>query len=132
MTLNNLKLKCLPDSVSAQKKGRPSGRPCIALDCCAPDMHPCMMETSLQLALPAPHKRVITSLSASLLKINIRQHPNIVKQIIDIFNIHTILYFFYNIYSYLEFSSIFKNLKNIRYLSRKSACQGARVRGVTR
>ena len=71
-----------PRAKPGQKKGRPYGRPCIALDCCAPYMHPCTPETSLQLALPAPIKRIGTSLSASLLKINICQHQISVKQIL--------------------------------------------------
>lgn len=65
-----------------QKKGRPFGRPHIALDCCAPYVYPYTVETSLQLALPAPCKYVGTSLLASLLKINICHQPVSVKQIL--------------------------------------------------
>ena len=96
-----------------QKKGRPYGRPCIALDCCAPYMHPCTPETSLQLALPAPINRISTSLSASLLKINICQHQNSVKQIMIFFDISLEIVFITIIYSELRFYLFFKILKKI-------------------
>ncbi len=75
-----------------KKKGRPSGRPHIALDCCAPCVYPYTVGTSLQLALPAPCKCVSTSLSASLLKINICHHPAAVKQIMIIFPMKEIIF----------------------------------------
>jgi len=73
-----------PAIMAEQKKGRPSGRPYIALDCCAPNVHPYTVETSLQLALPVPYKCAGTSLLASLLKINICHHLASVKQILII------------------------------------------------
>ena len=73
-----------------QKKGRPEGRPHIALDCCAPSVHPYTMETSLQLAHPAPFRYKRTSLSASLLEINIGRCLLTVKLIL-IFSINIII-----------------------------------------
>ena len=111
-------------SAPNQKKGRPFGRPCIALDCCAPDMHPCTLETSLQLALPAPIKLIVTSLSASLLKINICQLRNWVKQI------SFFLHFFPNYYintfinNELVIIRFFKILKKIVIFWRQPAKYG--------
>ena len=95
-----------------QKKGRPFGRPCIALDCCAPDVHPYTVETSLQLALPVPGKCEGTSLLASLLKLNICHHLTSVKQILNYCREIVDYHFFYiNIIQLCNIS--FFNILNI-------------------
>jgi hypothetical protein len=74
-------------------------------------MHPCTPETSLQLALPSPIKRSGTSLSASLLKINICQHQNNVKQILNFLIISLISYFLLFNNNELYICQFFKILK---------------------
>jgi len=104
--------RLLPVNWREQKKGRPIGRPCIALDCCAPNVHPYTVETSLQLALPAPYKYVGTSLLASLLKINICHPLGWVKHILIISLIFDNLYLLFNIFNDLSNTVIFNILKN--------------------
>lgn len=95
-----------------QKKGRPNGRPHIALDCCAPIVHPYTMETSLQLALPAPYKCVGTSLLASLLLPNIGGHSVAVKHLLIIFVITYIYYLKLLLFNNLYYNHFFNILNN--------------------
>lgn len=95
-----------------QKKGRPNGRPHIALDCCAPVVHPYTLETSLQLALPAPYKCVGTSLLASLLLVNIDGCSGSVKIILIISHKIRFVIVYINIINMLLDNYIF-NILNI-------------------
>lgn len=101
-----------------QKKGQPNGRPHIALDCCAPVVHPYTSETSLQLALPAPYKCVGTSLCASLLQINICCPLVTVKLKMIFLGICTIKYYFSCINNEIYKIPFFNILNNYSFLCR--------------
>lgn len=100
------------DISGGQKKGRPNDRPHVALDCCAPYVHPYTTETSLQLALPAPYKCVGTSLLASLLQINICPPLVLVKQIMIILDNITVNNIIVNINKDIYQIHFFNILKN--------------------